>query len=235
MWLMAEFEAVTLFSLKLSTATATGGKSLLAPTPYALKMALLDAACRTVNVAQAEAWWPALRDLAVALRPARQVVVTNLFQKVLRPRRNPAKPGEPDAGPFQKTIGYREYVQLVGAWGLALGWANDDGRDWLPDVMLNINYLGKRGSFMQLLAPPQAAADLPSGFVMLTEEQRAFALAGTLQVLDDCGPSLTFAKANVYSDEKLKPGKDRLARNIVLPYRLSRSSKAFSLYELSWS
>ena len=41
MWLIAEYEAVTLFSLKLSTATSSGGKTLLVPTPYALKMALL--------------------------------------------------------------------------------------------------------------------------------------------------------------------------------------------------
>ena len=60
----------------------------------------------------------------------------------------------------------------------------------------------------------------------------AFAMNGTLQVLDDCTPDLTFAKANVYSGEKIKMGKERVTRHIVLPnYRLTRSSKSFSLYE----
>ena len=42
MWLMADYEAVTLFSLKMSGATSSGGKSLLLPTPYAIKL-LVDA------------------------------------------------------------------------------------------------------------------------------------------------------------------------------------------------
>ena len=79
MWCIAEYEAVTLFSLKLSAATASGGKTLLVPTPYALKMALLDAACRTAGVAQAEAWWPVIRDLRVALFPAERCVVRKIF------------------------------------------------------------------------------------------------------------------------------------------------------------
>lgn len=232
MWLIAQFEAVTLFSLKMSAATASGGKTLLVPTPYAVKMALLDAACRTAGIRRAEAWWPILRDLAVALKPARQVVVTNLFQKVLRPRRKAASSGDADAGPFQRTISYREYAHLVGAWELALGWESSDRLDWLPAVLLNVNYLGKRGSFLQLLTEPQLTADIPASFVPLTQEQTAFVLTGTLQQLDDCGPSLTFGKANVYSSERITPGRDRIVRTIVLPYRLVRSSKAFSLYAI---
>jgi hypothetical protein len=46
MWLIADYQPVTLFSLKNSLATSSGGKSLLVPTPCAFKMALLDAACR---------------------------------------------------------------------------------------------------------------------------------------------------------------------------------------------
>ena len=232
MWLIAEYEAVTLFSLKLSSATASGGKTLLVPTPYALKMALLDVACRTLGMAQAENLWPQIRDLSVALRPAPQAVVTNLFQKVLRPRRNPIGFDEPDAGPFQKTIGYREYVQLVGPLGVALEAVEEAWTERLAGLLLNINYLGKRGGFVQLLPPLQRAEELPDGFVEATADQAVFTLNGTLQVLDDCTDTLTFAKADIYSGEKVKMGKDRVTRNIVLPnYRLKRSSKSFSWYE----
>jgi len=231
MWCIAEYEAVTLFSLKLSAATASGGKTLLVPTPYALKMALLDAACRTAGVAQAEAWWPAIRDLRVALFPAERAVVTNLFQKVLKPRRAPAKAGDPEAGPFQKTIGYREYVQLVGPWQVALGMEAAYSCSWLEELLLNLNYLGKRGSLMQLKDAPRWEVALPTEFVELTATPETFALQGTLQVLDDCTPTLTFAKANIYSGEKVTLGKERITRNVVLPYRLVRSSKSFTLYE----
>lgn len=231
MWCIAEYEAVTLFSLKLSAATASGGKTLLVPTPYALKMALLDAACRTAGVAQAEAWWPVIRDLQVALSPAERAVVTNLFQKVLKPRRTPARSGDPEAGPFQKTIGYREYVQLVGPWQVALGMEAACACSWLEGLLLNLNYLGKRGSLMQLKDAPRWEVALPAEFVELTAAPATFALQGTLQVLDDCAPTLTFAKANIYSGEKVALGKERITRNVVLPYRLVRSSKSFTLYE----
>lgn len=231
MWLIAEYEAVTLFSLRLSSATASGGKTLLVPTPYAIKMALLDVACRTLGVVQAEDRWPHLRDLKIALHATEQAVISNVFQKVLRPRRNAIALNEPDAGPFQKTIGYREYVHLVGPLGIALGWAESDDRTWLNDLLLNVNYFGKRGSFMQLVKPPVRTSDLPIDYVEATSVQMTFVVGGTLQVLDDCTPDLTFEKANIYSGKKIKPGKERITRNIVLPCRLTRSSKSFTLYE----
>jgi hypothetical protein len=50
-------------------------------------------------------------------------------------------------------------------------------------------------------------------------------------VLDDCSPRLTFEQANVYSGKPITLGKERILRHIVLPYRLTRSSRGFSLYE----
>lgn len=230
MWLIAEYEAASLFSLKLSSATASGGKTLLVPTPFAIKMALLDAACRIHGVAVAKKEWEQIRDLSIAIRPAEHVVVTNLFQKVLKPRRGEMSLNDPDAGPFQKTIGYREYVQWVGALGVAFD-IGEEQVAWLSELLLNVNYLGKRGGFVQLLPPIQTIHALPTNFVAATNTPSAFAINGTLQVLDDCAPSLTFAQANIY-EQKEKPGKGRITRHIVLPnYRLTRSSKSFSLYE----
>lgn len=232
MWLIAEYQAASLFSLKLSSATASGGKTLLVPTPFSVKMALLDAACRTRGVAAAEHDWPEIRDLGLALRPAERVVVTNLFQKVLKPRRGEPDLAAQDAGPFQKTIGYREYAQWEGALGIALRIDGQEIAATLGDLLLNVNYLGKRGGFVQLLPPLRASDAAPAGFVVATETPEAFAANGTLQVLDDCAPSLTFAKANIYSSDQIKMGKERVIRHIVLPnYRLTRSSKSFSLYE----
>jgi hypothetical protein len=230
MWLIAEYEAVTLFSLKLSTATSSGGKTLLVPTPYALKMALLDSACRTLGVKQASLLWERIRDLHVAIRPAPKVVVTNLFQKILKPFKKPPKEGTPDSfGPFQRTIGYREYAQLVGPMSVGLE-LNEAQKGIFENLLLNINYFGKRGGFMQLIKTPHLVEDLPPHYIDATNGQVSFPIYGTLQVLDDCAPSLTFAKANIYSGEKLKEG-DRIRRNVILPYRMTSSSKSYSLYE----
>jgi hypothetical protein len=233
MWLIADYEAVALFSLRLSTATSSGGKTLLVPTPYAMKMALLSTACHTLGVARANFLWDEIRALQVALQPPSTAVVSNLFQKVLKPYKNPPKPGVPDFGPFQRTIAYREYVQWLGTLRLALE-CNEAQTAWLSVLLLNINYFGKRGSFLQLRRAPATLDKLPDGFTVLTQDQQQFAMGGTLQVLDDCGESLTFDKASIYthdSKNKVKLGKDRVLRNIVLPYRLQRSSKSYSWYE----
>jgi hypothetical protein len=230
MWLIAEFEAVTLFSLKMSTATASGGKTLLAPTPYAIKMALLDVACRYLGVGLAEKHWEQIRDLNVALFPAQRAVVTNLFQKVLRPRRNPIPMDEPEAGFFQKTIGYREYVHLEGVMQIALSWSEMNDRPWLADLLSQVSYLGKRGGFMQMTGLPRHETELPAGYIDLTQEVFNFSIGGTLQLLDDCTRELSFEKANIYSGKTIRMGKERILRSIILPYRIEKSSRSFTMY-----
>jgi hypothetical protein len=232
MWLIAEYLPVGLFSLKNAMATSSGGKSLLVPTPYALKMALLDAACRLWGVSQAETIWPTIRDLAVAIRLPQQAVVTNLFAKVLRPRRNPAKPGTPHAGPLGKTIAFREYVWASGRLVIALDIGEADSSE-LTELLLQINYLGKRGGFVQLLRAPETVGELPEGFVLLnaSDGQESFASHGLMQMLDDCSPKMTFEHADIYSGKSVRVGRERVLNHVVLPYRLTRSSKSYSLYE----
>jgi hypothetical protein len=231
MWLIVEYQPTALFSLKPACATSSGGKSLLVPTPYAIKMALLDVACRTAGVGVAKKAWPWLRDLAVALRPPKRIVVTNLFTRILKPRRTPAAAGTPHAGPLGKTIAFREYVHFDGPLGIALG-GELDNQSRLQDWLLQINYLGKRGGFVQLLAPPAVAKTPPSGFVIADgDPTRPFRADGIIQQLDDCDASLTFEKADIYSGKRVKLGKERVLRHIVLPYRLVQSSKSFSCYE----
>src|SRR3972149_509738 len=45
-WLVAEYQPAALFSLKISLATSSVGKTLVVPTPYSIKMAFVDAAFR---------------------------------------------------------------------------------------------------------------------------------------------------------------------------------------------
>ncbi len=231
MWLIAEYQPTALFSLKPAGATSSGGKSLLVPTPYAVKMALLDVACRTAGVAVAKEAWPWLRDLTVALKLPKRVVVTNLFTRILKPRRTPAKPGTQHAGPLGKTIGFREYVYFDGPLGIALGETLTDPVR-LEEWLLQINYLGKRGGFVQLLDPPTPVEMLPPEFIVVDgDPTRSFPANGIIQQLDDCDSSLTFEKADIYSGKNIGLGKERVLRHVVLPYRLVRSSKSFSFYE----
>lgn len=240
MWVVAKYHMVSLFSLKLSAATGSGAKSLLVPTPYAFKMALLDAACRTLNVRQAEMIWPTIRDARIALNPPAAIMVTNLFTKFWRPWEFKGKADGRAAAvveartegkyPFQSTIAFREYVQHNGPVGVAFDVEQKQAAIF-TDLMPQINYLGKRGSFIQLQSLPERAEELPEGYVLVNDEQDRFIAYGVIQMLDDCAPSLTFQRANIYSGERVTVGKERVIHHIVLPYRLARSSKSFSLYE----
>lgn len=224
-WIQATYQPTTLFSLRPSWATTSGGKSLLLPSPYALKMAVLDVAIRTSGLPQAEKAWPWVRDMDIAIQLPAQIVVTNLFAKILRARRNPPAPGSADAGPFQKTIAYREYVYHPAPITLAFAVPDKQAaqlRDWLTQI----NYLGKRGGFVQLLAPPSPIPDL-ADFTILTADVTTFPLNGLVQQLDDCDPKMKFVEANIYESKKPK----RVVRHVVLPYQLAKSSRTYSLYQ----
>ncbi len=237
MWTIAEYQPTSFFSLRPYTATSSGGKSLIVPTPFAVKMALLDAAIRTQGLEQGRALFPALRDLRVAVRLPRHILVNNTFVRILRIKEVKTKASEKEAGiaramadrqwPFQRTIGFREYVQFGGPLALAFeGMAPDE----LIPLLFQINYLGKRGGFIQLLNPPETAERLPDGFTVLTENANGAFPLGTLQMVDDCGPRLTFEQVDVYSGQEIKPGKERVFHHIVLPHRPVRFSRGFTLY-----
>src|SRR6266487_5523575 len=85
MWIVARYLPVAPFSLKPAAATSSGGKTLLVPTPYAIKMALLDVALRTLGLAEGERLFPALRDLSIALQLPQDLVVMKGFSKIRRP------------------------------------------------------------------------------------------------------------------------------------------------------
>ena len=241
MWTIAEYQPTSLFSLRPYTATTSGGKSLIVPTPFAVKMALLDVAIRTQGLARGQALFPALRDLQVAVRLPQRIVVNNTFAKILRLKEVKTKASEKEVAiagavaerqwPFQKTIAFREYVQFSGP--LALAFQGMPPEDLTP-LLVQVNYLGKRGGFIQLLSLPEMAEEFPAGFTMLTEGVNGTFPLGVLQMVDDCGPSLTFDKANVYDRNRksqIKLGKDRIFHHVVLPHRPVRSSRGFTLYE----
>lgn len=242
-WVVATYLPVALFSLKSALATASGGKTVLVPTPYAIKMALLDVAIRSRGIAFGRQLFPTIRDLRIAIDPPVRLVVLNSFSKVRRPlelkdaskaEQKVRDARERGAYPFQPTIAYREYVQFGGPFRLAVGGervTDDDVAD-LRNLFSLINYLGKRGGFIQLAASPIDAAGLDARFIELTAVQAAgFSLYGTMQTLDDCGPRLTFDRANIYSSERITMGQDRILRHIPLPLRLERSSRGYSLYQ----
>lgn len=91
--------------LRMTHATSKGGKTLVVPTPYAVKMALLDVCFRRFPAREAPTnarnvfeW---IKSREVRIRPPKHCLVTNTFVKVLDWNRD----GD---DPFRPTIAYRE-------------------------------------------------------------------------------------------------------------------------------
>lgn len=238
MWTIASYQPTSLFSLRPAMATASGAQSLLVPTPFAIKMALVNAAIRLYGLDQTIAWWQLLRELEVALALPEAIVVNKTFIKIQRPTRVTKGNAEEmqavfDAGvyPMGPTIAFREFVQFSGSVGVALR-SRSNADLPLGNLCTQINYLGKRGGFWQLQQLPRTVDELDRQWTVLTTPSTTFDIQGTLQMLDDCGQKLSWEHIDVYSTKSIKLGNDeRILRTVVLPYRMRRSSYRYSLYE----
>lgn len=243
MWVTARYVATSLFSLRPALSTASGAQSLLVPTPYAIKMALVDAAIRRFGLGAGVNWWPTLRALDIALDVPEIVVVNKTFIKIQRKTDLPKQKGvdkeafitgKLDEGkwPLSPTIAFREFVLFGGELGIALGGSDSTIDVPLADLLTQVNYLGKRGGFFQLQSLPKTAEALDDRWTMLTRPASTFPINGTLQMLDDCGANLTWEHVDVYTSKSIALGsKERILQPIVLPYQLQRSSYRYSLYE----
>ena len=237
MWTIASFQPTSFFSLRPANATTSGGKTLITPTPYAVKMALLDVALRVYGQSSGEIWFPYLRDLQIAIDLPEHLTVINTFVKILRPHKGgKAKDtfGTGLEGRMGNTIAYREMVHFSGTMRIATQHIEEKAEHPpLPQLLSLIHYLGKRGGFMQFTNVEEVQS-LPDMFTHLNpDNDKPFLAHGLMQILDDCGPEMTFAHANVYSDKTISVGKPngRLLNPVILPYRLARSSRSYSLYE----
>ncbi|GHO49676.1 hypothetical protein [Ktedonospora formicarum] len=240
MWTVAHYLPVSFFSLRPANATSSGGKTLLIPTPFAIKMALLSAAIRVRGLQEGERLFPFLRDLEIYLEPPEEMIVVKSFSKIRRELKDKSnaekalKAREKKEYPMQPTIAYREYVNYKGSLRFACQYPDEAPLTRvLPELATYVNYIGKRGGFLQLLAVPENSSELPQGkFLHLTADGlQAFEVNGTLQMLDDCGPSLTFKQADTYNEAKIVLHKDRVLRHVVLPYQQIRSSRSYSWYQ----
>lgn len=232
MWYVTDYQSVGLISLKLSTATSTGGKSLLLPTPFAIKMALLDVILRDVGEVRGKRLWPQLRDAEIALCGPQRIAVSNAFVKILKPAKN-GPVADSDTGlvrPMVNSIAFREYVHWQGELAIGFRPAGASAAPW-HKWMTMISYFGKRGGFVQAVKTAQETEELTDVFTRIVGLGTHFSLDGTVQIMDDCGPKVTFEQVNIYSSKNMKLGKDRVLHHVILPYRLTRSSRGYSLYE----
>jgi hypothetical protein len=228
-WLVTEYQPTSLFSLKTSQATSSVGVSLIVPTPYAIKMALVDAAFRTGLVYQdCEGLLQALVKVEVRIAPARAAVVTNTFLKI----RQESRVGDP-LRPYIPSIAYRELVYLDGTWLWAFDLAACDNLAAARIVRLapHVNYVGKRGSFIQFIKTSRLA-DLDTRFTkpLRGESPQVFPAGVHVRQLDDFGPEASLEILSSFTSAKPKRDRHRKFVETVVPAGLINTGPGFSEY-----
>lgn len=238
-WLVAAYRPVTLFSLRMTHATSKGGKTLVVPTPYVVKMALLDVCFRRYSSVDAMKWaqriFDCVKSRQVRVRPPKHCVVNNTFVKALDWSREPAE------GPFRNTIVYREFAFFAGddlLVALETDGLTEEDVTSIEQLFAHINSLGKRGGFWQFTASNRIDGDLPFGFTVprpdATFEQIArYALT---EALDDFGEPLSgdpkgFDRVSTYGSGSVRLGEHRTLTATAVPYRRRSASRHYTWYE----
>ncbi len=224
-WLVFSYEPTTLFSLKMSRATSSVGRTLLIPTPYAAKMAFVDAAFKVGWPGEITALVAALASVDVRIGVPEQAVITHTIIKIRQ------EPKDRKSGPaYIPAVAYREFVYLRGS----LRWAFDlaEAPDWLAasliEIAPGINYIGKRGSFIQFMGygrdfelGPAFTQPLNGGEVKPTSGMQ-------IAVLDDFGPEANFDALNSFSSVSIRRDRHRVFRETLVPLGLINVGPGFS-------
>jgi hypothetical protein len=229
-WLVIEYAPVSLFSLKASFATSSVGKSLVVPTPYAIKMALVDASFRIgMTDEECAAFCASLRVADVRIRTPDAAVVTHTFVKI---RQEPKEKKAAEA-PYNSAVAYREMVSHAGTWQWAFDLAAGD--DLLADRVAragpHVNYIGKRGSFVQYLGM-QRCTTLDRRFTSPVDSARDLPLPTRLHFvpLDDFGPKATLDVLSTFSEKKAKREDHRRFVSTIVPLEAVRTGPGFTEY-----
>lgn len=229
-WLVAEYEPTALFSLKISSATSTVAKTLIVPTPYAIKMALVDSGFRAgLSDDECADLLRALVGLDVRISPPANTVVTHTFIKVRQESRDP----DPLL-PYSSTVSYREFVYHSGCWKWAfdLAGANEILAGCLVNLLPHISYIGKRGSFIAFRRMLRVTA-LGADFTQPVQTTGAWSPPPRAHIapLDDFGPDADMATLSSYSKGKPKRDRHRKFVETIIPLGMVNTGPGFTEYD----
>src|SRR5215469_6188877 len=210
-WLVFRFAPVALFSLKMSRATSTAGKTLVVPTPYAVKMAFVDAALRHGLAGDCDVLVRRLAKANVRIGVPQHACVTGTIQMVRQETRDIERKKNPGLSWYRTNIAMREFVHYQGDLRLAFDRhsCHAELTLLLRQLAPAVNYLGKRGSFFQYLGCSERQ-DLDSTFTRAIDGDLADpAVGGHRATLDDFGAGATFDALNSFSPAQIKWEKHR--------------------------
>lgn len=225
------YKPTALFSLKDSNTTNSGAKSLFIPSPYAIKMSILNQAITLDGIdfeGKKNSYFQYVRDAEITFRIQGHFCVNNCFIKILKKKEDKRGKKAKEEGVvfipgFQNTISFREYIHLTGNLEIIIKSNSNEASQFLRKYLHKINYFGKRGCFFQFLK----YIDTPSFANVQIFSTENFD-AGLLQEFDDFSSSMIFENVNSYSTSRVT----RAKKLFLLPIQKVGSSKSFTHFKV---
>lgn len=227
-WLVIEYAPTALFSLKISLATSSVGKTLLVPTPYAIKMALVDAAFRKgLSDDDCAGFLRSLVGVDVRISPPAASVVTHTFVKIRQEPHGGSSPGLP----YISNIAYREVVYHQGTWRWAFDM--DIGGDTLAERLVllapYVSYVGKRGSFIQFKGMHRSS-ELDGSYTRLPIAGESWPIQSHVVPLDDFGLEANLEVLSTFSASSAKRDRHRKFDHTIVPQGIVNTGPGFTEY-----
>lgn len=217
----AIYNPTTLFSLKDSSSTNSGAKSLFLPSPYAIKMAILNQAITAGGDLEQldkkkSIEFGYVRDAKIMyyLQSGSSICVNNSFVKILKPDRN--------GNGFAQTVAFREYIYLSHPIEIIFEVKDESAKAYFCKYLHRINYFGKRGCFFQFIEYRDDTSE-PNVIPFKSGDLAP----GILQQYDDFG-KVEFDNVNNFSTSSTK----RDLKALILPVKQISSSKSYTHYKV---
>jgi len=225
MWLEIIYKPTSLFSLKLSSATNSAGKSLPCPSPYSVKMALLNTIITYDSLEATQENFNLIRDIELHFCLPETFVVNNCMIRILKDNDKVSKASKA-INPFKSTVAFREYVYLSDKIHIAIDISNisDEDVQFLQKWFAQINYFGKKGCFFQFSGFDKKET-LSNNYVKILDKSFA---PGIMFPMDDVDKKAEFKNMDNY-DFKTKA--KRTEKIYIFPYKQVEANKNYTFFK----
>jgi len=231
----AIFKPTSLFSLKSSNATNSGAKSLFLPSPYAIKMAILNQAITVGGEleklsSKKSQEFGYIRDTKITyfLPENSCFCVNNSFIKILKQKDDKRSKKQREEGVlfepgFIQTVAFREYIHISEDIEIIFDVESKEAEEFLKKYLFRINYFGKKGCFFQFVRYEEN----PSISNVSEFDSEEFK-PGIIEEYDDFDSKSNFENVDNFSSKTTK--REKLI--LTLPLEIIGSSKSFSCYKV---